>query len=181
MKKDGNLLSKWICTGLKGSFFAKNEWKILPVQKMALLLHPQIGALAHLVERNTGSVEVSGSSPLCSTSGETSDWNSVACFFIWQQNRCWCNDNLNHAAGGILKQFFLKDGSGADTGVAAQGTGRTVFRSQLLELLDKEGNANGMWLTRKNGDAEKSSYFFFISIKMRIFVIWIYIKKYHYI
>ena len=26
------------------------------------------GALAHLVERNTGSVEVSGSSPLCSTS-----------------------------------------------------------------------------------------------------------------
>ncbi len=25
------------------------------------------GALAHLVERNTGSVEVSGSSPLCST------------------------------------------------------------------------------------------------------------------
>ena len=25
------------------------------------------GVLAHLVERNTGSVEVSGSSPLCST------------------------------------------------------------------------------------------------------------------
>ena len=34
---------------------------------MVLPLHPQIGALAHLVERNTGSVEVSGSSPLCST------------------------------------------------------------------------------------------------------------------
>ena len=32
---------------------------------MVLPLHPQIGALAHLVERNTGSVEVSGSSPLC--------------------------------------------------------------------------------------------------------------------
>lgn len=29
---------------------------------------PEKGVLAHLVERNTGSVEVSGSSPLCSTS-----------------------------------------------------------------------------------------------------------------
>ena len=29
----------------------------------------QIGVLAHLVERNTGSVEVSGSSPLYSTNG----------------------------------------------------------------------------------------------------------------
>ena len=37
---------------------------------MALPLHPQFGALAHLVERNTGSVEVSGSSPLCSTTRE---------------------------------------------------------------------------------------------------------------
>ena len=41
--------------------------KNLSVQKIALPLQPQFGALAHLVERNTGSVEVSGSSPLCST------------------------------------------------------------------------------------------------------------------
>ena len=40
---------------------------------MALPLHPQFGALAHLVERNTGSVEVSGSSPLCSTTYKISD------------------------------------------------------------------------------------------------------------
>lgn len=33
-----------------------------------LNLHRRKGVLAHLVERNTGSVEVSGSSPLCSTS-----------------------------------------------------------------------------------------------------------------
>lgn len=38
------------------------------------------GALAHLVERNTGSVEVSGSSPLCSTN--KSDHINVAAFFI---------------------------------------------------------------------------------------------------
>ena len=48
----------------KSPFFCR---KNLPVQKMALPLQPQNGALAHLVERNTGSVEVSGSSPLCST------------------------------------------------------------------------------------------------------------------
>lgn len=33
-----------------------------------LNLQRRKGVLAHLVERNTGSVEVSGSSPLCSTS-----------------------------------------------------------------------------------------------------------------
>lgn len=35
------------------------------------------GALAHLVERNTGSVEVSGSSPLCSTTTSKNNecWN----------------------------------------------------------------------------------------------------------
>ena len=60
-------------TATEKGFFAKFKSKILPVQKMALLLHPQIGALAHLVERNTGSVEVSGSSPLCSTTDFISD------------------------------------------------------------------------------------------------------------
>ncbi len=38
------------------------------------------GALAHLVERNTGSVEVSGSSPLCSTKKEA-EWFLSASFF----------------------------------------------------------------------------------------------------
>lgn len=52
------------CIFQKMAFFCR---KNLSVQKMVLPLHPQIGALAHLVERNTGSVEVSGSSPLCST------------------------------------------------------------------------------------------------------------------
>lgn len=55
------------------NIFQKTSLKNLSVKKMVLPLHPQIGALAHLVERNTGSVEVSGSSPLCSTTRFISD------------------------------------------------------------------------------------------------------------
>ena len=47
---------------------------------MVLILHPQFGALAHLVERNTGSVEVSGSSPLCSTSRTQTTDNQLPAF-----------------------------------------------------------------------------------------------------
>ena len=45
------------------------------------------GVLAHLVERNTGSVEVSGSSPLCATQeGTYSDASSRnMCFSIFAQ------------------------------------------------------------------------------------------------
>ena len=49
---------------------------------MALPLHPQLGALAHLVERNTGSVEVSGSSPLCSTTQEKTVFHGTVFLFV---------------------------------------------------------------------------------------------------
>ncbi len=52
---------------IKNNFSRRFSSKNLPVPKMVLPLQSQFGALAHLVERNTGSVEVSGSSPLCST------------------------------------------------------------------------------------------------------------------
>jgi hypothetical protein len=41
------------------------------------------GALAQLGERYTGSVEVSGSSPLCSTKGKPSDVPGVFYIFIY--------------------------------------------------------------------------------------------------
>ncbi len=49
------------------SFFSKKMDKTLVHSKFRCNFAAAIGALAHLVERNTGSVEVSGSSPLCST------------------------------------------------------------------------------------------------------------------
>ena len=64
-----HLFQRSVAKFKKSPFFCH---KNLPVQKMALPLQPQIGALAHLVERNTGSVEVSGSSPLCSTNDKAS-------------------------------------------------------------------------------------------------------------
>ena len=53
--------------------FPKNHSKKFASSKNGITFATAIGALAHLVERNTGSVEVSGSSPLCSTSDKTSD------------------------------------------------------------------------------------------------------------
>lgn len=55
-----------------GSFFykktaVKHIVAELQYEIFILNLHWRKGVLAHLVERNTGSVEVSGSSPLCST------------------------------------------------------------------------------------------------------------------
>lgn len=54
-----------------GSFSYKNCCKTYRCGIAVLNFHfkfaPEKGVLAHLVERNTGSVEVSGSSPLCST------------------------------------------------------------------------------------------------------------------
>ncbi len=48
----------------KSNFFSPKKFAS---SKNGITFAPQFGALAHLVERNTGSVEVSGSSPLCST------------------------------------------------------------------------------------------------------------------
>lgn len=61
------------------SFFEKNGEKFGGFRKW-LYFCSRNGALAHLVERNTGSVEVSGSSPLCSTLDK---WLSD-CFMVWQ-------------------------------------------------------------------------------------------------
>ena len=61
------------------SFFSKKMDKTLVHSKFRCNFAAAIGALAHLVERNTGSVEVSGSSPLCSTKKQATVM--VACFF----------------------------------------------------------------------------------------------------
>ena len=52
--------------------FCEKKWgRGFAIKKKVVILHREsFGALAHLVERNTGSVEVSGSSPLCSTRQE---------------------------------------------------------------------------------------------------------------
>ena len=52
--------------------------------KTSLIFAPQLrkqGVLAHLVERDTGSVEVSGSSPLYSTNEEKCFRVLLFCFF----------------------------------------------------------------------------------------------------
>ncbi len=41
------------------------------------------GVLAHLVERNTGSVEVSGSSPLCSTNSLKESRKVISTLFFY--------------------------------------------------------------------------------------------------
>lgn len=62
------------------------------IQKKALPLQRKItnGVLAHLVERNTGSVEVSGSSPLYSTRKANSERNlsSLVCYIIINDYFC---------------------------------------------------------------------------------------------
>ena len=66
--KTARYAKKWLSTML---IFPKKAYPDLQDQKkdvnLQRLKHNQIGVLAHLVERNTGSVEVSGSSPLYST------------------------------------------------------------------------------------------------------------------
>ena len=69
---------KWQNNGLNASQKEKSQKVNFSFQKFAISKNgitfaPQFGALAHLVERNTGSVEVSGSSPLCSTIDFISD------------------------------------------------------------------------------------------------------------
>ena len=60
---------------------AKNRPISVGISISFLKFAKKYGVLAHLVERTTGSVEVSGSSPLCSTTKKRDlDW--FAFFFV---------------------------------------------------------------------------------------------------
>ena len=68
---------------------------------MVLTLQPQIGALAHLVERNTGSVEVSGSSPLCSTNLAEGQTVTSSLLFVY------CNLLILRRLQSLHKRAYL--------------------------------------------------------------------------
>ena len=61
-------LMRILAMNLTNDYYKKMQ-KYLHIKKNRTIFAVRFfnGALAHLVERNTGSVEVSGSSPLCST------------------------------------------------------------------------------------------------------------------
>lgn len=113
------------------------------IENPDLSLHYNYGVLAHLVERNTGSVEVSGSSPLCSTNTFTANNDTlflsmvpavsiIVPIYKVEKVLARCIDSIIQQSFSNIEVVLVDDGSPDNSGTIADSYAKRDNRIKVI-------------------------------------------------